>query len=95
MFQKCLTLTDRGYTFRLVKSYMEHIKADESRTLFDYKFTFLQILCSHEHYVAFNLPVTPNHLSKTRSAGKLHVNIRGYYRIKSWKIVTRIRHFSE
>ena len=69
VFQKCLTLMDRGYVFRLIKSYMEQFSAEDSRTLFDYKLTFLQIICSHEHYVAFNLPL--QRITKSRANGVL------------------------
>lgn len=65
--QKCLTLMDRGYVFRLLKSYMEQFKSEDSRTLFDYKLTFLQIICSHEHFVALNLPL--QRISRARGNG--------------------------
>ncbi|KAK3914024.1 Dedicator of cytokinesis protein 9 [Frankliniella fusca] len=63
--KKCLTLMDRGYVFQLIKSYIELFNAEDSRTLFDYKLTFLQIICSHEHYVTLNLPL--QRTSKSRA----------------------------
>ncbi|KAH0567488.1 dedicator of cytokinesis protein 9 isoform X3 [Cotesia glomerata] len=55
--KKCLTFMDRGFVFSLINDYMDNFSPGESRTLQDFKFTFLQILCSHEHYVSFNLPM--------------------------------------
>ncbi|XP_043275620.1 dedicator of cytokinesis protein 9 isoform X2 [Venturia canescens] len=55
--KKCLTFMDRGFVFRLIKSYMDNYSPGDPRTLQDFKFTFLQIICSHEHYVSFNLPM--------------------------------------
>ncbi|XP_069677061.1 dedicator of cytokinesis protein 9 isoform X1 [Periplaneta americana] len=55
--KKCLTFMDRGYVFKLINSYMDKFNPGDPKTLYDYKFTFLQIICSHEHYVAFNLPI--------------------------------------
>lgn len=63
--KRCLTLMDRGYVFRLLKAYMELFRTEDSRTLSDYKLTFLQIVCSHEHYVALNLPL--QRITKSRA----------------------------
>lgn len=48
---------DRGFVFRLINLYMDIFAPSDSRALHDFKFTFLQIICSHEHYVSFNLPM--------------------------------------
>lgn len=59
---------DRGYVFKLVNSYMEKFTPGDPKTLYEYKFVFLQIICSHEHYVAFNLPILHSRLlSKGRN----------------------------
>ncbi|XP_034950532.1 dedicator of cytokinesis protein 9 isoform X2 [Chelonus insularis] len=55
--KKCLTFMDRGFVFTLINDYMDNFSPGDSKTLQDYKFTFLQIICSHEHYVSFNLPM--------------------------------------
>ena len=60
---------DRGYVFKLINYYMEQFKGADARTLNEYKFTFLQILCSHEHYVAFNLPILNLKMRPNRSGG--------------------------
>ncbi|XP_026677527.1 dedicator of cytokinesis protein 11-like [Diaphorina citri] len=59
--KKCLSLMDRGFVFRLINSHMSHFAAEsESRSIQELKFTFLQIVSSHEHFVSFNLPVWLN-----------------------------------
>lgn len=69
--KKSLTIMDRGYVFKLINYYMETFSGEDSRTLHEYKFAFLQIICSHEHYVAFNLPVLNLKLRPNRSGGTL------------------------
>lgn len=59
-FKKCLTFMDRGFVFRLINAYLANFSSGEGRSLQDLKFTFLQVICSHEHYVAFNLPLLLN-----------------------------------
>jgi len=65
--QRCLTFMDRGFVFRLINSYLDNFSPGDQRTLHDFKFTFLQIICSHEHYVSFNLPMMQ---SRFASRGK-------------------------
>ncbi|GLG92417.1 Dedicator of cytokinesis protein 9 [Gryllus bimaculatus] len=55
--KRCLTLMDRGFVFKLINGYMESFNPGDSHTLSDYKFVFLQIICSHEHFVMLNLPL--------------------------------------
>ncbi|XP_043462362.1 dedicator of cytokinesis protein 9 isoform X3 [Leptopilina heterotoma] len=55
--KRCLTFMDRGFVFRLINSYMDNFAPGDSRTLHDFKFSFLQVICSHEHFVSFNLPM--------------------------------------
>ncbi|XP_022919235.2 dedicator of cytokinesis protein 9 [Onthophagus taurus] len=66
--KKCLSLMDRGFVFKLINSYMDKFNPGDSRVLQEYKFVFLEIICSHEHYIAFNLPIQHTRLSpKNRS----------------------------
>lgn len=65
--QRCLTFMDRGFVFSLINSYLDNFSPGDQRTLHDFKFTFLQIICSHEHYVSFNLPIMQ---SRVASRGK-------------------------
>lgn len=61
--KRCLTLMDRGFVFRLIRLYMDKWSPGDPRTLQEFKFSFIQELCSHEHYVQLNLPflLSPNH----------------------------------
>lgn len=56
-FQRCLTFMDRGFVFKLINLYVDKFAYGGSRTLHDMKFDFLQIVCSHEHFISFNLPL--------------------------------------
>ena len=59
--KKCLSLTDRGFAFRLVSIYLRNcFRPDDPRALYEYKFVFLQWICQHEHYVPLNLPKSSN-----------------------------------
>ncbi|XP_067007867.2 dedicator of cytokinesis protein 9 [Anabrus simplex] len=60
--KRCLTFMDRGYVFKLINSYMDKFNPGDTKTLYDYKFTFLQVICSHEHFVVFNLPLSHSRL---------------------------------
>jgi hypothetical protein len=62
---------DRGYVFKLINSYMDKFNPGDPKTLYDYKFVFLQIICSHEHYIAFNLPLLCPRLGTTSRNGEL------------------------
>lgn len=68
LLQKCLSLMDRGFVFKQINCYMEKFNPGDQRILQEYKFTFLEIICSHEHYIIFNLPIQHTRLSpKNRS----------------------------
>ncbi|XP_026325619.1 dedicator of cytokinesis protein 7 isoform X2 [Hyposmocoma kahamanoa] len=56
-----LSIMDRGYVFNLIRSYYKQMCAKiaslpQAVPLVHYKIAFLRIICSHEHYVALNLP---------------------------------------
>lgn len=63
--KRCLTLMDRGFVFKLIRLYMDRWSPGDPRTLQEFKFNFLQEICSHEHYVPLNLPflLSPNNRS--------------------------------
>ncbi|KAB0797571.1 hypothetical protein PPYR_08564 [Photinus pyralis] len=66
--KKCLSLMDRGFVFRLIGMYMEKFNPGDPRALQDLKFAFLEVICSHEHYISFNLPIQHSRISpKSRS----------------------------
>lgn len=59
---------DRGFVFKIINSYMDKFNPGDARALQEFKFAFLEIMCSHEHYVIFNLPIQISKLGpKTRS----------------------------
>ncbi|CAG9771792.1 unnamed protein product [Ceutorhynchus assimilis] len=62
-FKRCLSLTDRGFVFKLIKWYMDKFSPGDPRILQEFKFAFLEIVCNHEHYVSFNLPIQQSKLS--------------------------------
>jgi hypothetical protein len=63
--KKCLTLMDRGFVFKLIRQYMDKWSPGDPRALQEFKFQFVQSVCSHEHYIPLNLPLTlsPNQRS--------------------------------
>lgn len=55
--KRCVTLTDRGFAFRMIRLYMDRFAPGDPRTLQEFKFRFLQEIFSHEHFVSLNLPI--------------------------------------
>lgn len=53
-----MSIMDRGFVFGLIKSYYKVMISKNSSIpdLIHYKLDFLRIVCSHEHFVALNLP---------------------------------------
>lgn len=51
-------IMDRGFVFGLIKTYYKVLISKNASIpdLMHYKVDFLRIVCSHEHYVALNLP---------------------------------------
>ncbi|XP_022671033.1 dedicator of cytokinesis protein 9-like isoform X3 [Varroa destructor] len=56
LLKKCLSLMNRGFAFRLVSLFLERFSPQDEIDLHALKFEFLEIICSHEHFVALNLP---------------------------------------
>ncbi|XP_072267590.1 dedicator of cytokinesis protein 9 isoform X14 [Pyxicephalus adspersus] len=55
--KRCFTLMDRGFVFKQINNYMSFFAPGDSKTLFEYKFEFLRVVCNHEHYIPLNLPM--------------------------------------
>ncbi|XP_066266769.1 dedicator of cytokinesis protein 9-like isoform X2 [Branchiostoma lanceolatum] len=62
--KRCFTYMDRGFVFKLINSYLDHFNPSDPKkwqlapvALFELKFEFLKIVCSHEHYIPLNLPL--------------------------------------
>ena len=56
-----LSVMDRGFVFSLIRSYSKDITAKvssipDSVNMWSLQLDFTRIVCSHEHYVALNLP---------------------------------------
>ncbi|XP_016979393.1 dedicator of cytokinesis protein 7 isoform X2 [Drosophila rhopaloa] len=53
-----LSIMDRGFVFGLIKTYTKVLISKNASIpdLMNYKIDFLRIVCSHEHFVALNLP---------------------------------------
>lgn len=63
---------DRGFVFKTINAYMDRFNPGDPRVLQEFKFAFLEIMCSHEHYVIFNLPIQISKLGpKSRSPDHL------------------------
>ncbi|KAL1123769.1 hypothetical protein AAG570_001542 [Ranatra chinensis] len=57
--KKCLSFLDRGFVMRLISQHVGSFSnaGGDTRVIHEFKYTFLNIVCSHEHYVSFNLPI--------------------------------------
>ncbi|XP_064456848.1 dedicator of cytokinesis protein 9-like isoform X3 [Ornithodoros turicata] len=72
--KRCFSLMDRGFVFKLINSYLEAFKPGDEMELQCYKFDFLEIVCSHEHFIALSLPslkgtYTRGHAKSTKDKG--------------------------
>lgn len=54
--KRCLTLMDRGFMFKIIRQYMDKWSPGDPRTLQEFKFNFVQEICTHEHFIQLNLP---------------------------------------
>ncbi|XP_073470519.1 dedicator of cytokinesis protein 9 isoform X8 [Aquarana catesbeiana] len=55
--KRCFTFMDRGFVFKQINNYMSFFAPGDPKTLFEYKFEFLRVVCNHEHYIPLNLPM--------------------------------------
>uniref|UniRef100_A0A668A277 Dedicator of cytokinesis 9 n=1 Tax=Myripristis murdjan TaxID=586833 RepID=A0A668A277_9TELE len=55
--KRCFTLMDRGFVFKQINNYINCFVPGDPKTLFEFKFEFLRVVCNHEHYVPLNLPM--------------------------------------
>ncbi|UJR34198.1 hypothetical protein I4U23_021604 [Adineta vaga] len=76
----CLSLMDRGFVFSLIKIYCKefdleiaHGQPIDTTYFISLKLDFIRIICSHEHYIALNLPLLPSiPPSPSPSIGSMH-----------------------
>uniref|UniRef100_A0A8C3AE01 Dedicator of cytokinesis 9 n=1 Tax=Cyclopterus lumpus TaxID=8103 RepID=A0A8C3AE01_CYCLU len=55
--KRCLNLMDRGFMFKQINNYINCFMPGDPKTLFEFRFEFLRVVCNHEHYVPLNLPM--------------------------------------
>uniref|UniRef100_A0A3P8UYR1 Dedicator of cytokinesis 9b n=1 Tax=Cynoglossus semilaevis TaxID=244447 RepID=A0A3P8UYR1_CYNSE len=55
--KRCFTFMDRGFVFKQINNYMNYFVPGDPKTLYEFKFEFLRVVCNHEHYVPLNLPI--------------------------------------
>ncbi|XP_057641879.1 dedicator of cytokinesis protein 9 isoform X3 [Chionomys nivalis] len=55
--KRCFTFMDRGFVFKQINNYISCFAPGDPKTLFEYKFEFLRVVCNHEHYIPLNLPM--------------------------------------
>ncbi|XP_060575600.1 dedicator of cytokinesis protein 9-like [Ruditapes philippinarum] len=67
----CFTLMDRGVVFQLISHHLLSFAVVEHRMLHEFKFEFLRIISSHEHYIPLSLPLMRRGLIKSYKDIKL------------------------
>ncbi|XP_060888161.1 dedicator of cytokinesis protein 9 isoform X4 [Labrus mixtus] len=55
--KRCFTFMDRGFVFKQINNYMNCFVPGDPKTLYEFKFEFLKVVCNHEHFVPLNLPM--------------------------------------
>ncbi|XP_053537021.1 dedicator of cytokinesis protein 9 isoform X2 [Ictalurus punctatus] len=55
--KRCFTFMDRGFVFKQINNYINCFMPGDARTLCEFKFEFLKVVCNHEHYIPLNLPM--------------------------------------
>ncbi|KAM9482209.1 dedicator of cytokinesis protein 9 isoform 1-T1 [Clarias gariepinus] len=55
--KRCFTLMDRGFVFKQINNYVNCFLPGDPKTLYEFKFAFLRVVCNHEHFVPLNLPM--------------------------------------
>uniref|UniRef100_A0A8C4I8C2 Dedicator of cytokinesis 9 n=1 Tax=Dicentrarchus labrax TaxID=13489 RepID=A0A8C4I8C2_DICLA len=55
--KRCFNLMDRGFAFKQINNYINCFMPGDPKTLFEFRFEFLRVVCTHEHYVPLNLPM--------------------------------------
>ncbi|XP_066562847.1 dedicator of cytokinesis protein 9 isoform X8 [Amia ocellicauda] len=55
--KRCFTFMDRGFVFKQINNYVNCFVPGDPKTLYEFKFEFLRVVCNHEHYIPLNLPM--------------------------------------
>ncbi|XP_014666695.1 PREDICTED: dedicator of cytokinesis protein 9-like [Priapulus caudatus] len=68
----CFTFMDRGFVMKIVNLYLDKFDPSGAKALYEFRFEFVKIVCSHEHYVALNLPMVRT--NAVRNIKDLHLD---------------------
>lgn len=93
-----LSIMDRGFVFGLIRVYLKVIisKSITTLDLIHYKLDFLRIVCSHEHFVALNLPfATPYTLISAPNSPTPSMTSNNSQNSYMSTVVILMRYFSE
>ncbi|XP_028029187.1 dedicator of cytokinesis protein 9 [Bombyx mandarina] len=93
--KSCLSFMDRGFVFRQIKKYLDKFKACDPKALFDFKFTFLQTICLHEHYVPFNLPLQANKIGKDCDTDPARLKLTEDFIMRHFLAGTLLKHVEQ
>uniref|UniRef100_A0A8C5CC43 Dedicator of cytokinesis 9b n=1 Tax=Gadus morhua TaxID=8049 RepID=A0A8C5CC43_GADMO len=72
--KRCFTFMDRGFVFKQINNYMNCFVPGDPKTLHEFKFEFLRVVCNHEHYVPLNLPMLFSKGRVHRFQGNAHTH---------------------
>ncbi|KAG8580932.1 hypothetical protein GDO81_007483 [Engystomops pustulosus] len=74
--KRCFTFMDRGFVFRMISGCISMFSPGDHKILYQYKFEFLQEVCSHEHFIPLCLPIRstniPDSVTPTDSTKAYH-----------------------
>uniref|UniRef100_A0A8C5FL99 Dedicator of cytokinesis 9b n=1 Tax=Gadus morhua TaxID=8049 RepID=A0A8C5FL99_GADMO len=76
--KRCFTFMDRGFVFKQINNYMNCFVPGDPKTLHEFKFEFLRVVCNHEHYVPLNLPMLFSKGRVHRFQGNAHTHRPDY-----------------
>jgi hypothetical protein len=67
-FRACFDVVDRGWVFRCLQRHLfaiDRMFSSPNTTLVQCRLECIHIVCGHEHYIALNLPHTPEAVEET------------------------------
>ncbi|XP_068136889.1 dedicator of cytokinesis protein 10 isoform X2 [Hyperolius riggenbachi] len=60
--KRCFTFMDRGLVFKMISGCIGMFSPGDHKTLYQYRFEFLQEVCSHEHFIPLCLPIRSSNI---------------------------------
>ncbi|XP_044146239.1 dedicator of cytokinesis protein 10 isoform X1 [Bufo gargarizans] len=74
--KRCFTFMDRGFVFKMISGCISMFSPGDHKILYQYKFEFLQEVCSYEHFIPLCLPIRstyiPDSVTPTDSTKAYH-----------------------